>query len=96
MKPVTVTAEVSDNCGPVPVCQITSIYSNEPIDGLGDGDTALDWEITSDLTANLRAERFGGGGGRIYEIEVRCTDESGNSSTGIVNITVPHDKGKKK
>lgn len=96
MQPVTVTVDVSDNCDEIPNCQIISVSSNEPIDGPGDPNTEIDWEITGDMTVDLRAERSGVGDGRIYAIEVLCSDASGNSSTANINVFVPHDKGKGK
>ena len=92
MTPVTVTVGVSDLCDAAPACQIFAISSNEPIKGLGDGDTAPDWVITGNLTVSLRAERSGTGSGRVYTIMVRCTDASGNSSTKSVAVTVPRDQ----
>ena len=94
MKPVIVTADVSDYCDADPVCKITSVSSNEPVNGTGDGDTAPDWVITGNLTVDLRAERSGLGDGRVYTITVECTDETGNTSTSDLTVTVPHDKGK--
>jgi hypothetical protein len=94
MMPVTVNVSASDNCGN-PVCKITSMSSNEPVNGLGDGDMSPDWTITDNLTLNLRAERSGKGSGRIYTIGVMCTDVGANSSSGNVSINVPHDQGKK-
>ena len=92
MVPVTLTVSASDNCEGVVNSQITTVSSNEPIDGLGDGDTSPDWEITGDLSVNLRAERSGTGTGRIYTITVMCTDAAGNSSEGTVTVIVPHNK----
>jgi hypothetical protein len=71
------------------------VSSNEPENGLGDGDTSPDWKITGNLTLNLRAERSGKGSGRIYTITVKCADADGNSSSGNVRVSVPHDQGKK-
>ena len=96
MKPVEVIVSVSDNCDTEPACKIVSVISNELINGPGDGNTAPDWEITGELTVNLRAERSGKGDGRVYTITVECTDDSENSSTETVDVTVPHDKGKEK
>lgn len=96
MIPVVLTVTVSDNCDDSPLSEIIGVSSNEPENGLGDGDTAPDWEITGDLTLNLRAERSGTGTGRVYTITVMCTDASGNSSTETVTVTVPHNKAKKK
>jgi M6 family metalloprotease-like protein len=96
MKRVTVAVQASDNCDPEPICRITSVYSNEPVNGLGDGNTTPDWKITGDLTVKLRAERSGNGKGREYTLTVECTDACGNSSTRTTKVAVPHDKGKKK
>ena len=95
MVPEVVTVSASDTCSAAPVCKITSVSSNEPANGLGDGDMAPDWEIRGDLTLNLRAERSGKGSGRGYTITMRCADASGNSSTKTVAVTVPHDQPKK-
>ncbi len=92
---VSVTASGSDNCGDLLTTKIISIASNEPENGLGDGDTSPDWEITGDLTANLRAERSGTGSGRVYTITVECSDENGNKTTVETFVPVKHDKKKK-
>jgi len=95
MVQVAVTATATDNCDPAPHCHITRVNSNEPVNGLGDGDTAPDWIITGDLTVDLRAERSGRGNGRIYRVTVTCADACGNSSVGNTAVTVPHDQKKK-
>jgi hypothetical protein len=94
MVPVNVNAVSSDICDPVLTCRIFSVSSNEPVNGLGDGDTAPDWEITGDRTLNLRSERSGTGSGRIYTITVACTDTSGNSTSRATTVTVPRDQKK--
>jgi len=38
MVSVSLAADISDNCDQAPVCRIVSVTSNEPVDGLGDGD----------------------------------------------------------
>jgi hypothetical protein len=96
MTPVTVSVDVSDICDAAPACHIAEVSSNEPVNGPGDGNTSPDWVITGDLTVDLRAERSGNGSGRVYTIIVDCTDGSGNISTETVEVTVPHNKGKKK
>ena len=92
MVPVTISVTVTDNCDAhvLESCRIISVTSNEPISGTGDGDSAPDWEITGNLTLNLRAERAGSGTGRIYTITVQCTDSAGNSASGSTSVTVPH------
>ena len=96
MVPVSLDVVMSDNCDPVPTCVITSVSCNEPENGIGYGDLAPDSEITGELTANLRCERFGDGNGRVYTLMVLGEDASGNSSTHTVGVTVPHDQGRKK
>ena len=96
MHGVTVSVSVSDICDADVDCEIISVSSNEPVNGLGDGTTDADWEITSDLTVDLRAERSGTGTDRVYTITVECTDDSGNTSMETVDVTVPHDQGKGK
>lgn len=90
---VQVNAATSDNCTAAPVCKITSVASNEPDNGLGDGDTAPDWQITGDLTVNLRAERSGNGTGRMYTVNGVCNDAAGNVASWSTTVTVPHDQG---
>ena len=89
---ITVSYTVSDACVN-PTCAL-SVSSNEPINGLGDGNTSPDWIVTSATTLQLRAERAGVGSGRIYTIGVRCTDGV-NLSTTSTTVTVVHDQGKK-
>lgn len=86
---VTVSYNVTDNCGPL--TNTLSVSSNEPINGLGDGDTAPDWEIIDANHVRLRAERSGKGTGRIYTITITSRDSAGNSSSQQVFVTVPHD-----
>ncbi len=98
---IAIEANAVDNSG-LPVTLTASVASNEPIDGLGDGDTGPDWtqpvidQNTGRIDLQLRRERSGRGTGRVYTITITATDSSGNTSTAKVNITVPHDMGKKK
>ncbi|MGR9036796.1 MAG: hypothetical protein ACU83O_09430, partial [Gammaproteobacteria bacterium] len=89
MLPVTVTILASDVCSPTTTCNIVSVKSNEPINGLGDGDTTPDWEITDNLELLLRAERSGAGRGRLYTITLQCYDATGNSSSKETVVAVP-------
>jgi hypothetical protein len=82
MIPVSLSVSVTDICDPKPTCQIVagSVTSNEPDNGLGDGDTTGDVQVTGPLTVSLRSERSGTGSGRVYTATVQCTDASGNTS----------------
>ena len=93
MIPVNVLVTAYDACGET-LCFISEVTSNEASDGNGDGKTETDWEITGELTVNVRAERSGKGAGRIYTITVICVDSSGNTSTDYVEIPVGHDRRK--
>jgi len=96
MRNVSVNYTASDNCGGQVTCQITQITSNEPVNGTGDGDTAPDWAIVDGQHVQLRAERAGGGTGRIYTLTVRCADASGNATTSTTTVQVKHDIGSPK
>lgn len=92
--PVRVNITATDECTAAPSCKVISVSSNEPIDGLGDGDKTPDWIITEDFTVNLRAERSGTGAGRVYTITVECTDGADNIAQKSIEVKVPRDQGK--
>jgi hypothetical protein len=94
MVPITLSAVTSDAVGVVSV-KIISVTSSEPDNGLGDGDTTGDSEITGALTVNLRAERSGSGNGRLYAITVEAKDAAGNATTATVTVSVSKSQGGK-
>jgi hypothetical protein len=97
MVDITINTNANDDSGLPPTLSAT-VTSNEPQDGLGDGDAAPDWtepvidQNTGIITLQLRSERSGSGDGRIYTISITATDSSNNSSTANVEIIVPHNK----
>jgi hypothetical protein len=91
MVSVTVSVSATDNCDPHPTCRIVQVCSSEPVTSMGDN-TAPDWEITGDLTVNLRAEVAGKDAPRIYTIHVLCTDAAGNRTRQTVTVSVPKNK----
>jgi hypothetical protein len=94
MKNITVDYTSTDNCsGPI-TCNIT-VTSDEPENGLGDGDQAPDWDVLNDHHIKLRAERAGNGDGRIYTVKVSCTDQYGNTGTGTKIVLVPKNMSSK-
>lgn len=99
MANIVIKANAQDDSG-LPVKLGATVYSNEPQDGLGDGDTAPDWttpvidQATGVITLQLRAERSGLGNGRAYTVTISAIDEAGNTSVANVEIVVPHDQGK--
>jgi hypothetical protein len=89
MEPVTVNYTSTDNC-PGLNCVLT-VASNQPINGLGDGDTAPDWQVIDSHHVLLRAERSGKDkNGRTYTITTTCTDAAGNVVTKTSTVFVPH------
>ena len=94
MVAITLTATTSDLAGAV-TTKIVSVASNEPDNGLGDGDTANDIEITGAMTLNLRAERSGTGNGRIYTITVEAKDAAGNTTLRTTTVSVPKNQSGK-
>jgi predicted extracellular nuclease len=89
MVAVTLTATATDAASSPVTFKIISAVSNEPDNGLGDGDTAGDIVITGPMTLSLRAERAGNGPGRIYTLTVLATDSAGNTGTQTVTVSVP-------
>ena len=101
---IAVDANAVDNSDVVTL-NVTDITSNEPVDGLDDGDIGPDWTdlslIDIDQTNGiiyfqLRRERSGTGEGREYSVTITATDISGNTSTSVIPFIVPHDMKKKK
>jgi hypothetical protein len=95
---VVVTTDAHDDGGAVTLS--AEVESDEPDDGLGDGDTSDDIQdltvnqTTGAISVKLRAERSGRGDGRTYTITVTATDGSGNSSIATCEVIVPKSKGK--
>jgi hypothetical protein len=90
---ITATLTVSDICDVAPVVSLVSITSDEPDDGLGDGDAPNDVQDatlgTDDRTFSLRRERQGSGDGRVYTVTYRAIDTSGNTTEQVATVTVP-------
>jgi hypothetical protein len=73
---------------------IVKITSDEIEDGNGDGNTSDDIVIAPGCkSAQLRAEREGGGDGRVYTITFKVVDAAGNFATATATVTVPKSQG---
>lgn len=73
---------------------IDGVTQDEPVNGLGDGDSSPDAVIQAGDPADtvlLRAERSGTGNGRVYAVEFTA-DDGFESCTGSVGVTVPHSR----
>lgn len=88
---------VSDSCNTslaVSSVVIEKVTSDETENGNGDGNTLNDIVIAGDYkSVQLRAEREGGGNGRVYTITFRVRDASGNTTTAAGKVVVPHNPG---
>jgi hypothetical protein len=75
---------------------LVSITSNESDNAKGDGNTNGDIPAadigTDDREFRLRAERQGGGDGRIYTVTYAATDGCGNTTETSAEVRVPHDQ----
>jgi len=89
LKPVHVTVFATDDGGPVH-SHIVSVTSNQP------QGASPDWNITGDLTVDLRAELSSPTARRVYTITVAATDASGNTSNGTVRVSVLPSQHKEK
>jgi hypothetical protein len=93
---IDATVNVADTCGGTPPqVVLTSITSDQPDNGVADGDTDNDiqGEVTGTLDQSflLRSERAGNDpNGRTYTITYTATDASGNQTQTSATVRVPH------
>ncbi len=95
--PIFIETSAHDGSGVQPSISAV-VTSNEPVNGLGDGDTDPDWttpvvDAQGNISLSLRAERSAIGNGRTYTIQVTATGAGGDTTTVPVNVLVPHDSG---
>lgn len=75
MVDIHIQANAADSSG-LPVTLNAFVTSNEPEDGLGDGDMVPDWSVpvidqeAGTIQLQLRAERSGSGDGRVYTVTI--------------------------
>ena len=95
MVPVNALVNVADLLSGPTGFALLSATSNEPDQGLGDGDFANDIQEFAlggpDTSGLLRAERSGLGMGRIYTLTYQGMDAAGNSAICGPSVAVPRD-----
>jgi uncharacterized repeat protein (TIGR01451 family) len=90
---ITLTGATDPDGNPI-TTSVTGVTQDEPLNGLGDGDTSPDaLPAAGTNQVWLRAERSGTGDGRVYRIGFEVTDGLGGSCTGVATVGVPHDQG---
>ncbi|CAN7229845.1 exo-alpha-sialidase [Paenibacillus sp. LjRoot153] len=94
--PIQVDIQAVDDISGVAEIKLISIISNETDGKKGKADGEADIQGaeygTDDRTFLLRAERDGGGSGRIYTIEYTVTDQAGHVTSKTANVLVKHDQ----
>jgi hypothetical protein len=95
---IQASIQVADVCDLSPQVRLFSVVSNEPDNGLGDGDTAGDIQgadsSSDDRDFELRAERSGRGTGRVYTASYEAEDASGNvAALESADVSVAKSRG---
>jgi hypothetical protein len=67
---------------------ISGVTQDEPVNGLGDGDTSPDAVLQGDKVL-LRVERDGDGDGRVYRVNFTANDGQGGACSAFVKVGVP-------
>jgi hypothetical protein len=93
---IAATIDVSDICDSDPVVRLVSLTSDEPDNGLADGNTDDDIQAadfgTDDREFEVRAERSALGDGRTYTVTYEAEDGSGNTTVVEATVFVPHNQ----
>ena len=100
MVTITATIHATSHVG-TPVVTLVNVESNEPDNGLGEGDMPRDIQGhaigTEDREFQLRAERSGRGKGRVYRVTYTATIPNSTLQTTVTaTVTVPHAMNGKK
>jgi len=84
------TAGVTDPDGDPVTLTVDGITQDEPVLAPGSGNTSPDGAGVGTGVALVRAERTGGGNGRVYRIGFTASDGNGGTCGGFLNVAVPH------
>jgi hypothetical protein len=90
---VTITGVTDPDGDPVTI-RVMAVLQDEPVIGLGDGDTCPDATGFGSDTVGLLRERSGLGDGRVYHVRFVADDGRGGVCQGEVAVCTPHDRGR--
>ena len=96
---VGLSLAVVDNCSPLSAIAIdVKVTSDErpEIETQGDGNFSPDAVVTGsgvNQVVRLRAERMGGGDGRVYLVHITATDQYNNTALKVLRVGVPANQG---
>lgn len=88
---LTVSGGTDGDIGDSVSLVIDGVSQDEPVNGLGDGDTGPDAFLLGTDQVLVRAERSGKGNGRFYKVHVTGTDRAGRTCERTLEVVVPHD-----
>jgi hypothetical protein len=91
--PIDVLGITDPDGGPITV-SIDGIFQDEPVTGIGDGNTSPDATRIGTGTASVRAERSGRGNGRVYTVFFRAVNDGGAQCNGSVEVAVPQSRNR--
>lgn len=84
---------VTDPDGDPVAINVTGVRQDEPVLGMGSGDLCPDAAGLIGASPWVRAERAGGGNGRVYHIKFTAIDPGGAGCFGEVTVCVPRNQG---
>ena len=113
---INISYSDTDGDGDSTSIAVMGVYDNQTTGGVedpGSGNTGTDWQFDTTpgmgsdggsdaaTSVQVRAERSGRDGSRVYDIKVTCTDMGGSDSSEMggesqtvdLFVTVPHDQG---
>lgn len=90
---VGLSVTATDNDGMIPTIAV-AVFSDEDDHLPAGGGMSPDAKDIAPTTLRLRAEREGGGDGRVYIIRIIATDASNNQSVTYVTVVVPANQSK--
>lgn len=89
---ISVQGVTDEDDDPVSIT-ITGIFQDEPANSTGDGNTCPDATGVGGPAVSVRAERRGGGDGRVVHVFFTADDGRGGSCEGSVTVCIPKSQG---